>query len=153
MAVLLALHSLLRWLVLLSLLVSIYKAWEGINKKRVFTKLDNALRHNTATVAHIQLIVGFLVFFNSAIVKNFYSKPEISVQQVELLFFSVIHIALMFVAIVLITLGSALAKRRAEDSQKFRTMFSWFLIALLVIVVAIPWPFSPLAGRPYFRPF
>lgn len=153
MAFLLALHSLFRWLVLASLLFSIYRAWRGLNKQLAFTKLDNALRHNTATVAHVQLVVGFLVFFNSAIVQNFYAHSGVATQQLELLFFGLLHVAFMFLAIVLITVGSALAKRRTEDVQKFRTMLTWFLIALLIILVAIPWPFSPLASRAYFRPF
>jgi hypothetical protein len=59
----------------------------------------------------------------------------------------------MFVAIVLITIGSAKAKRKSNDTQKFKTMLIWFSIALLIIFIAIPWPFSPLANRPYIRTF
>jgi hypothetical protein len=47
----------------------------------------------------------------------------------------------------------ALAKRDSEDSQKFNAVFLYYSIALLIILVAIPWPFSPLAQRPYFRGF
>jgi cbb3-type cytochrome oxidase subunit 3 len=30
-------------------------------------------------------------------------------------------------------------------------MLVWFTIALIIIFIAIPWPFSPFANRPYFR--
>jgi hypothetical protein len=30
-------------------------------------------------------------------------------------------------------------------------MALWFTAALLLILVAIPWPFSPFAQRPYLR--
>jgi drug/metabolite transporter (DMT)-like permease len=66
-------------------------------------------------------------------------------------FFSLIHIALMFAAIIVLTVGSAMAKRQGSDRQKFRTMLMWFIFALVIILIAIPWPFSPLAKRPLIR--
>ena len=62
-----------------------------------------------------------------------------------------IHSSLMLTAIVLITIGSAKAKRKPTDQEKFKTMLVWFSIALLIIFIAIPWPFSPFANRPYYR--
>jgi len=59
----------------------------------------------------------------------------------------------MTIAIVLLTIGSSVAKRQQTDRTKFRAMTIWFVLALLVIFAAIPWPFSPLANRPYFRLF
>jgi hypothetical protein len=61
------------------------------------------------------------------------------------------HVACMTLAIVVLTLGSALAKRRVTDTGKFRAMALWFTAALLLILMAIPWPFSPFAQRPYLR--
>jgi hypothetical protein len=66
-------------------------------------------------------------------------------------FFAVVHAGLMTLAVIMLTIGSALAKRRTTHPEKFKTMLLWFALALLTILIAIPWPFSPLAGRPYFR--
>jgi len=30
-------------------------------------------------------------------------------------------------------------------------MLLFFVVALIIILIATPWPFSPFAGRPYFR--
>jgi uncharacterized membrane protein len=68
-------------------------------------------------------------------------------------FFGIIHIVLMLVAIILITIGSAMAKRKTGDEQKFKTILLWYSLGLLLILIAIPWPFSPLAQRPYMRFF
>jgi hypothetical protein len=57
----------------------------------------------------------------------------------------------MLIAIVLITIGSAVAKLKTVQENKFKTMLIWFSIALVIIFIAIPWPFSPLANRPYLR--
>jgi len=63
------------------------------------------------------------------------------------------HITMMLIAIVLITIGSANAKRQPTDQQRFKTMAILFTIALIIIFASIPWQFSPLTSRPYFRTF
>lgn len=141
----------MRWLVLVSLIYSIYIAYKGYSSNLSFTKKDNLVRHWTASIAHIQLIFGILVYVQSPIVKYFWKNVKEGIQNKEIFFFSLIHMILMLTAIVFITIGSALAKRRPSDQQKFKTMLFWFSIALITIFIAIPWPFSPLANRPYFR--
>lgn len=144
-------HSALRWFVLVSLLYSIFRAYKGYNLKRPFTKTDNSVRHWTATIAHIQLTLGILIYVQSPIVKYFWKNFTEGIKNTDIAFFGILHILFMLFAIVLITIGSALAKRKQNDSDKFKTMLFWFSIALLIIFIAIPWPFSPLANRPYFR--
>lgn len=144
-------HSILRWFVLGSLLYSIFRAYKGYSLQLPFSKTDNSVRHWTATIAHIQLIFGILNYVQSPIVKYFWKNFKEGIQNKEIAFFGILHIFLMLVSIVLITIGSALAKRKAADPDKFKTMLLWFSIALLIIFIAIPWPFSPLANRPYYR--
>lgn len=144
-------HSLLRWLVLLSLILSLITACTGLWKRRSFSKADNAIRHWTATIAHIQLIAGILLYAQSPITRFFREHNAEARQQFDITFFSVIHAILMLIAIILITIGSSLSKRQNSDRDKFRTMALWYALALLIIFIAIPWPFSPLAARPYIR--
>ncbi|RYD97300.1 MAG: hypothetical protein EOP54_11350 [Sphingobacteriales bacterium] len=144
-------HNMLRWLVLASLLLAIYRAAKGYFTHSPFTKTDNAIRHWTATIAHIQLMIGMTLYFQSPVIKYFLANFKTAVKSFDLLFFPLIHTTMMLTAIVLITIGSALAKRQESDHKKFKTMLSWFGIALLLIFIAIPWPFSPFASRPYFR--
>ncbi|MEN2400017.1 hypothetical protein GKZ90_0009525 [Flavobacterium sp. MC2016-06] len=144
-------HSLLRWFVLGSLLYSIYVAYKGYSLQLPFTKKDNLVRHWTATIAHIQLIFGILIYVQSPIVRYFWKNFKEAIQNLDAAFFGVLHIVLMLTAIVLITIGSALAKRKPADRDKFKTMLFWFSIALIIIFIAIPWPFSFLANRPYIR--
>lgn len=146
-------HSVIRWFVVISLFYSVYRAYKGYFSNRIFSKADNAIRHWTATIAHIQLVVGIILFTQSPLVKYFWSNFSAAVQYKEALFFGLIHMVLMLAAIVVLTIGSALSKRRASDREKFKTMLVWFSVAIVLIFIAIPWPFSPLAARPYFRPF
>ncbi|RZJ50430.1 MAG: hypothetical protein EOO44_16395 [Flavobacterium sp.] len=148
---LLFLHSIVRWLVLLSLFYSLIRAYSGFTKKKPFSKTDNSVRHWTATIAHIQLMLGILLYSQSPIIKYFWNNFAEASKDINTVFFGLIHFVLMLIAIILITIGSAVAKRKTVDETKFKTMLIWFSIALLIIFIAIPWPFSPLANRPYFR--
>ncbi len=148
---LLAVHSIFRWLVLVSLVFTIFRSFQGWRCGRDFTKTDNAARHWTATIAHIQLVLGIILYSQSPVVKYFWTNLKEAKHNLDSAFFGIIHIALMLVVIILITIGSALAKRKSTDNEKFKTLFYWFMIAFIVIFIAIPWPFSPLANRPYFR--
>ncbi|MCT2410081.1 hypothetical protein NZD88_21195 [Chryseobacterium antibioticum] len=145
------LHSTFRWIVLLSLVYALWRAFRGYFYHQTFSKTDDSVRHWTATIAHIQLIFGIILYVKSPIVKYFWKNFSEAKESLDLLFFGLIHISLMFTAIVLITIGSALAKRKNIDKEKFKTMLIWFAIALAVIFIAIPWPFSPFVNRPYFR--
>jgi hypothetical protein len=148
---LLFIHSILRWLVLASLLYAIFRSAKGYYTRAVFGKSDDRIRHRTATLAHIQLLIGIMLYAQSPWVKAFFSGgPKIS-ENMEAFFFAWIHIGLMTVAIVLITIGSGMAKNKTHDRDKFGTMLLWFSLALLLIFLVIPWPFSPLANRPYLR--
>lgn len=147
---LLLIHSLLRWLVLLSLCSAVIIAFRGYAFNRVFTPANNLLRHWTATIAHLQLVAGMMLYVQSPAVKYFFSAPDYTT---ESLFFAAIHIILMMCSVIVITIGSAIAKRAQRDKDKFRNMLFWYTLALVSIFIAIPWPFSPLAQRPFIRSF
>ena len=148
----LGIHSLVRWLVLISLF-SIYRAYRGWFSKKNFSKFDNTVRHYTATIAHIQLIFGLWLYFISPVIDYFLHHYKDAVHERSIRFFGMEHSVMMLTAIVLITIGSASAKRKPTDIAKFKTMAVWFSIAFLIILINIPWPFSPFASRPFIRTF
>ena len=145
---LLPVHSVFRWAVVFSLIYAIIISAKGYFSKTTFTKTSNTIRHWTATIAHIQLITGIILYVKSPFVKQFFATAH---NTGETFFFGFIHLLLMLLAIVLITIGSAKSKREKTDEVKFKTMLIWFSLAGLLILLAIPWPFSPLANRPLIR--
>lgn len=150
---LLALHSLVRWLVLASLIFAVIRGYKGWTGKKKFTPLDNSIRHWTATFAHIQLLLGLWLYFISPLVEYFVHNFKRAVHQRDTRFFGMEHSLMMLIAIIIITIGSAKAKRKQTDDEKFKTIVIWFGIGLFIILTSIPWAFSPLTSRPYFRPF
>jgi hypothetical protein len=152
-SLLLAAHSLVRWLVLISLLVAIFQAYKGWLRNKPFTKLDNIIRSATVNVTHLQFVLGIVLYCISPVVRYFLGYFKTAVHQREIRFFGMEHITMMMIAVVLITIGSMKAKRQPTDKQRFKTMAIWFTIALIIILASIPWQFSPLISRPYFRSF
>ena len=151
--ILLALHSLMRWLVLASLLFAIFRAFKGWVSKSSFSRFDNRVRHWTATIAHIQLIFGLWLYFISPVINYFLHNYNDAVHQRAIRFFGMEHSLMMLIEIVIITIGSAMAKRKKTDHAKYKTMAIWFTIGLIVILANVPWPFSPLVSRPWLRAF
>jgi hypothetical protein len=93
-----------------------------------------------------------ILYFQSPAVK-YVLPPDYRHLVDEHVFFRYIHITAMLVAVIVITIGSAKAKRVQDHTAKYRTMLWWFVAGLLILLLAIPWPFSPLAGRPLLRHF
>lgn len=150
MITLLYFHSIFRWLVVLSLVGSLVVAWRGYRGNLVFGKVANGLRHWTATLAHLQLIVGMLIAFKSPNFSFFWKNNSLAWSYGEIVFYGLFHPMMMIGAIVLLTIGSAKAKRKENDRDKFKTILVWYSLAIILIFIAIPWPFSPFAARPFF---
>jgi nitric oxide reductase large subunit len=148
---LLPFHSIIRWLLVACLAHSLIRSIIGLTTKSPYSKSDNIIRSLTSAISHIQLIVGFILYFKSPIVNYFRTTGSEALRYTDIAFFSVYHIALMVIAILLITIGAAKAKRTKTDAEKHKQIVLWFGIAALLIMLAIPWPFSPYVSRPYFR--
>jgi len=151
--ILLPLHSVTRWLVLLSLLFAIYRGYRGWLGNKPYTTVDNAARLFAVNIAHIQLVIGLWLYFISPIVNYFLHNFKEAVHDRQIRFFGMEHITMMLIAIIFITIGSAKAKLKTTDKEKFKTMAIWFTISLLLIFTSIPWSFSPLISRPLLRWF
>jgi len=150
---LLTLHSLTRWLVLGSLLFSIFFGYRGWLLKKRFTTFDDEVRTIATSVAHIQFLLGVCLYFISPIVSYFLHNFGTAVHERVIRFFGMEHVTMMVIAIGVITVGSGKAKRVKGDEEKFKTIAIWFTVALLIILSSIPWSFSPLISRPSFRWF
>ena len=149
----LALHSFTRWLVLISLLHAIYSSYKGWLGKKAYTKFDNSIRHWSATIAHVQLILGLWLYFLSPLIDYFLHHFREAIHEREIRFFGMEHSIMMILGIVIITISSMASKRQETDTGKFRTLAIGYTFALLIILSSIPWPFSPMVSRPYIRLF
>lgn len=152
-AFILALHSLIRWFVLASLLFALYRAYSGRLLKKSYSKFDDRVRGITVNIANTQFTIGLWLYFISPIANYFISHFKDAIHERQIRFFGMEHITMMLIGITLISVASSKAKRKIADKEKFKTLAIWLTIALLVILSSIPWSFSPLISRPLFRAF
>ena len=135
-------HSGLRWILLILLLAAVgnaYRKWRG---NRVFTDGDNKLSLFTLIFAHVQLLLGIYLFFVSGKVM----LKGLDMSNAILRFFTVEHTLGMLAAIALITVGRIQVKKIQDDRLKHRKIFVFYLLALLLILISIPWPFRNLGA-------
>lgn len=149
----LSLHSLIRWLVLLSLLFMLADSYRGWRLNKPYTAFNNKVRIITAAIAHVQLVVGLVLYFISPVVNYFLHHFSTAIRIRDIRFFGMEHIAMMLIGITLITIGSVKAKRKSTGQDKFRVQAIWLTIALVIIFLSVPWSFSPFTSRPLFRHF
>jgi hypothetical protein len=145
---LVVLHSYLRWILLVLLVVSIFKALSGMNGKKSLTAGDKKIWLFTMISAHTTLLIGLILLFVGKF--NFLNIPEEGIMKnATYRFFLVEHPMMMIIAIVFITIGRGQVKKPVPDAIKYKKAFWFFVLALLLILAAIPWPAREI-GRPLF---
>ena len=142
---LLDLHSLLRYIALLLLIITIIKSFSGWLGKKPYETLDNKLSLFTLISTHLQLLIGLVLYFISPMVQAGLSNMGMAMKDPVLRFWTVEHISLMIVAIALITIGRISSKKATDSIVKHKKTALFFLVGLLLILVSIPWPFSKVA--------
>jgi hypothetical protein len=149
---LLHLHNLLRWVILVLLLLSIYKSYVGNASKKSFDPADKKIWLFTMIASHITLLLGLYQWLLGRYGLFSYVKPEgVSMMKDPYLrFFQMEHPVSMILAVLMITLGHGVAKKDLDDQSKYKKAFRYFLVALVLILVAVPWPFRGLVARPLF---
>lgn len=144
-------HSFLRWIMLILLVITVFRAYNGWKSNKSWTNTDKKMSLFTLIFSHIQLLTGFILYMVSPIVQMALSDMGAAMKDKLLRFWAVEHISAMIIAIMMITIGHALAKKAQSDSQKFKKLFTFFLIGLLIILITIPWPFTQTGmGRGWF---
>ena len=139
------LHSILRYILLIFILLSIFKSFSGWFGKKQYTPGDKKVALFTLISAHLQLVVGLILYFISSTVKVGMANMGAAMKDPALRFWSVEHITMMLIAIILITVGYSTSKRAKDDETKHKRVATFFLVALLVIFIAIPWPWKEVA--------
>jgi hypothetical protein len=145
------LHSLLRWVLLVLLLVMIYRAFMARKSGRAFDATDRKLSLFTMISAHIQLVLGFVMYFMNDTIGAALSDMGATMKDGLLRFLAVEHALTMVMGIVLITIGHIKAKKAPTDHQKFGAILMFYLLGLILIISRIPWPFMEVGqGRGWF---
>lgn len=149
--IVLHMHSGLRWIVLLVLLIVIYRS--ATAGQRPFTKTDKKFGLYAMIICDIMLLIGIYQWFAgdwgySSIQHN--GMKEVMKNSV-LRFYAIEHPVGMLIAIAMVHIGRAQSKKNIPDSIKHKRTLLFFALALLIILVSLPWPFREAgAGRGWY---
>lgn len=137
MNILLHAHSGLRYVVLGLLIAAVFTAY---SKWQQGNQDDSKLYLFTLIATHTQLLIGLVLYFMS---------PKVNfdlISEKVFRFYSIEHVFMMLIAIVLITVGRVRSKK-LTGADKHRTVLYFYALALIIILVAIPWPFRNLGSE------
>ncbi|HEX6332782.1 MAG TPA: hypothetical protein VFZ78_01070 [Flavisolibacter sp.] len=140
-------HSVGRWIILLLLIFAILNSL--IAGGRPFIRSDNRLGLILTIVADLMLVIGVVMWFlGPRGYKMIQDAGNMSAAMRDGVtrFYGIEHLAGMLIAIVLIHIGKAQARKSISDRAKHRRTMIFYLLALLIILVSIPWPFRDVAS-------
>jgi hypothetical protein len=128
------LHSWWAYITLAMLVIAVLNSFLGYQGKKYFTDKDYRISLFALIFTHIQLVLGFILYFVSP--AGFESLGEMKIASVRLL--SLEHPLINIIGIALITIGWSKSKK-AEGTAKFRKIFVFYALGLFLILLRIPW--------------
>ncbi len=145
---LLIIHSLLRWAILLTGIWAFIRACKGVSGKTPFTAADNKASLFFSISLDVQFLIGLLMYFiTSPLIKSALSDMGAAMKDSTLRFFAVEHTIMALLALILVHIGRSKVKKAANDAKKHKTALIFYGLALLLILLLIPWPFRAALGR------
>ena len=137
----LVIHSILRWVVLLFGVWAVLSSLFAVISKREYKSADNKSSLFFMISCDIQLLMGLVLYFTGMWFEKVKSgMGEVMKDPIER-YFAVEHAFMMIIAWLLVHVGRSMVKRADTDAQKHRRTLIFFGIALIIILVMIPWPF------------
>lgn len=152
MQTLLVLHNLFRWLILVFGFWTVISAISGLSSRRIYSANDGRANLFFMISMDIQLLLGLVLYFMGGWYSGFSDMSE-TMKDPMTRFFTVEHSLMMIIAWILVHAGRVAVKKAFNSGGKFKKTLIFFGIALLLILIAIPWPFRELISRPWFRGF
>lgn len=137
---LLHLHNVLRWVILILLIVALFQALtkkDGIKKSSLWLLIA---AHTTFLIGLYQWIAGPWGLKN---IQNL-GMGEV-MKNTSMRFWAVEHFSMMILAVIFITV----ARKKAKLASYSAAMWL-YIVALVLILAAVPWPFREAIARPLF---
>jgi len=149
---LLQFHSINRWLVLLLALIVLFRSFTGWKSRRTFTKGDNISYSIFIGLLHLQALTGLLLYFvYSPVTQQIFADFGAAMKNSSSRFWAVEHIAGTLVGTIIAQVGRIVSKKALTDELKHKKAFIYTLIAILIILLVIPFGIINSETRPLWR--
>lgn len=144
-SVLLLSHNALRWLILVAGVLTIVRAVQGLQGDRPYapTRRVGVL---FMVSLHMQLLTGLLLFVVSPFIVAAMADMKATMADSATRFFVAEHPTLMVIAVVVMTVGSIVAKNAADDAARHRKLLVFAVVTMLLLLAGIPWQRALVPG-------
>lgn len=130
------LHSILRYLVLILMIISIVKAISGLRSSGKIN--NNSIEFYTFIAFHIQLVIGLILYYLSPVVQVALNNFGKAMGDADLRFVAMEHPLIMLIAAAFITIGYSKSKNQNDIKVFSKTILIFYGIALLLVLSRIP---------------
>lgn len=143
-------HSMLRYVILIVGILAIIRMAKGMSSNATFTDKDRKPGLFFLITMDLQLVIGLVLYFAGNFGMNLINElgmAEVMKQGITR-FFAMEHVIGMLVAIVFVHIGYSKSKNKnLSDQKRFKSAFYLYLIAYILLLAFIPWPFREALGR------
>ena len=141
-------HSLVRWAVILSGLVSAVRAWQAASPRNATGRTAVIF----TVLLDVQVLLGLILYLLLSPVTTAAMHRMGAVMSSDVLrFWTIEHPAGMLAALALAHIGRAKARRASDGRRQRQRAAIYSTLAVLIVILTTPWPFLPY-GRPLLRP-
>lgn len=138
-------HNALRWVVLLVGLLAIVRAAQGLKGDRPFAPARRVGVFFMVSL-HVQLLIGLVLFVVSPLVQTAMANMKATMADAATRFFIAEHPTLMVIAVVVMTVGSIIAKNASDDAARHRKLLVFAVVTMLLLLAGIPWQRALVPG-------
>jgi peptidoglycan/LPS O-acetylase OafA/YrhL len=135
-------HSGFRYIVIILVLAAIIGALAGWFGKKTYTEGNRKLNLFAMISVHTQFLLGLILYFLSPFVQF----NSTTMKTPDTRYWTVEHITMMLFAIALITIGHGKSKRITLPEGKHRAIAIFYILAFIVVTVAIIQSHRPFFG-------
>jgi uncharacterized membrane protein YozB (DUF420 family) len=139
-------HSGFRYIVFLLVAIAILRAFADWFGKKAYSNGSRKFNLFTMISVHTQILLGLILYFLSPNVKfggGVMKDPTARYWTVE-------HISMMIIAMILITIGHSKSKKAILPEAKHKAIAIYYSLAFVIIVVAIVLMTKDAPGHTFF---
>ena len=139
-------HSLVRWVVILAGLFAALRGLAGWLGRKPWTIDDDRTGRVFVISFDTQILIGLVMYvFVSPITTSAFQNMGGAMQNAGVRFWVVEHPTAMILGLALAHIGRVRVTRAEDAALKHRRAAIYFGLALLLVLLGSPWPFTPVA--------
>jgi len=132
-------HSYFAYLVITILFLSTLRFLIRYLLSKDYTPIDFRLALITLIISHTQLLIGLFLYFISPKLSWWNNGFNSVISNPDYRLYLIEHPVINIIAIILITRGYSLHKKKRVSNSKFKTIAIHYLLGLVLLLYFIPW--------------